>query len=131
VLEVVFDTNVIVSGLTTRSGHPCEALEAWRSSDVVLVISRPIVDEVVEVLRRPFFGDRRHIGEADVARVKRALETAVVLVSRKKCLRVIKGDPDGDRELECVLEGGADYVDSGDHRLLELESYRGIRILTP
>ncbi len=130
-LKVVLDTNVIVSGLTARSGHPCEALEAWRRGEVVLLISQAIVDEVVEVLRRPFFRGQRHVSETDVGRVKRALEMDAVVVSPKKRLKVVEDDPDDDRVLECALEGGADYLVSGDHHLLELGEYRSIRIVSP
>lgn len=130
-LKVVFDTNVIVSGLTASLGYPHEALEAWRRGEVVLLISEPIMDEVVAVLGRPFFRHRRHISEADLARVKRALETDAVMVSPKKRLRVVEDDPDDDRVLECALEGGADYLVSGNHHLLELREYRGTRIVSP
>lgn len=130
-LKVVFDTNVIVSGVTASAGHPHEALEAWRRGELVLLISQPIVDEVVEVLGRPFFRDRRHIDETDVVRIRRALETDAVLVSPKKRLRAVEEDPDDDRVLECALEGGADYLVSGNHHLLELREYRGTRIVSP
>lgn len=96
-----------------------------------MLLSEPIVDEVVAVLGRPFFRHRRHIGEADLARVKRALETDAAMVSHKKRLRVVEDDPDDDRVLECALEGGADYLVSGDRRLLGIERYGGIRIVTP
>jgi hypothetical protein len=31
--------------------------------------------------------------------------------------------------LECAIEGGAQYIVSGDKHLLELKEYRGIRII--
>ncbi len=130
-LKVIFHTNVIVSGLTASSGHPYEALAAWRRGEVVLVISPPIVDEVLEALKRPFFRDKLHISEPDVTRAKRALETDAVMVSPKKRLRVVENDPDDDRVLECALEGGANYLVSGNHHLLELGECRGTRIVSP
>lgn len=112
-------------------GYPYEALAAWRRGEVVLLISKAVVDEIVEVLRRPFFRDQRHVSETDVVRVKRAPEMDAVLVSPKKRLRVVGDDPDDDRVLECAFEGGADYLVSGDHHLLELGEYRGTRIVGP
>lgn len=129
-LKVVFDTNIIVSGLIAHSGNPYKILEAWRQGDVVLLVSKPIVDEVVSVLQRPFFREKRQIGKADVVRIRRALETDTVMVSPQVHLKVVANDPADDRILECALEGGADYLVSGDHHLLELKRYRHVRIVT-
>ena len=129
-LKVVFDTNIIVSGLIAHSGSPYRALEAWRRGDVVLLVSKPIVDEVASVLQRPFFREKRHIGKVDIARIRQALETDAVVVSPQVPLKVVANDPADDRILECTLEGGADYLVSGDHHLLELKRHRHVRIVT-
>lgn len=44
---------------------------------------------------------------------------------------VILEDPDDDKFLACAIDGGADYIVSGDHHLLDLGSYEGIPILRP
>ena len=38
-------------------------------------------------------------------------------------------EPDDNKILECALCGKADYIVSGDRHLLELEEYKGIKIL--
>lgn len=38
-------------------------------------------------------------------------------------------DPEDNRVLECALEAEADYIVSGDHHLLSLEEFRGIKIV--
>ncbi len=40
-------------------------------------------------------------------------------------------DPDDDRILECAVSARAQYVITGDADLLELDPFRGIRILSP
>ena len=40
-------------------------------------------------------------------------------------------DPDDDAILACTLEAGADYLVTGDVDLLELKTFKGIRIVTP
>lgn len=129
-IKAVFDTNVIVSGLIAHSGSPCEVLEAWRQGDIILVTSGAIVSEVARVLRRPFFRDKRHIGEEDIVRIARALTLGAQFVQPEIHLQVVEDDPDDDRILECAVAGGADYVVSGDHHLLDLGRYRDIRIVT-
>jgi predicted nucleic acid-binding protein len=53
-----------------------------------------------------------------------------VVVNPTAILEVIKDDPDDNRVLECALAGEANYIVSGDRRLLQLSSYEGIPILT-
>jgi len=130
VVKVVFDTNIIISGLIANSGAPYEILETWRRGDVISLTSEAIIDEVIEVLQRPFFRDKRHITQSDIARIKHALKTDAVVVSPKASLEVVGKDPDDNRILECALEGGADYLVSGDHHLLDLKRFRGMQIVT-
>ena len=129
-LKVAIDTNVIVSGLTMSAGNPHEILEAWRRGDIVLLVSTAIVNEVVNVLGRPFFRDKRHITVEDIDRIERVLRTDALVVSPEAHLHVVENDPDDDRILECALEGEADYVASGDRHLLALKRYRSIPIVT-
>ena len=130
-LKVVLDSNVIISGLTATAGNPHNVLEAWRRGEIVLLTCPAIVEEVTEVLSRPFFREKRHITQEQVTRAKRVLEMDTVLVEPKEHLDVVDNDPDDDRVLECALAGGADYVVSGDHHLLDLGRFRHIPIVTP
>jgi predicted nucleic acid-binding protein len=45
-------------------------------------------------------------------------------------LAIIADDPD-NRILECAVAGPADFIISGDHHLLDLENYQGIKIVNP
>jgi len=129
-LKAVCDTNVIISGLIASSGSPYEVLEAWRRGEFALLVSAEIVAEVTEVLGRAFFQERRGITDKDIAEVKYLLETDAVMVSPESCLQVIENDPDDDRILECALDGGADYLVSGDQHLLSEKQFRHILIVT-
>lgn len=40
-------------------------------------------------------------------------------------------DPKDDKFLACAVEGGADYIVSGDGDLLTLENFRGVAIVRP
>jgi uncharacterized protein len=130
VIKVVFDTNIIVSGLIANTGAPYETIELWRRDDVVLLISDAIIDEVADVLTRPFFRDQRHITKSDIDRIKYALKTDATIVFPNSRLKVVGNDPDDNRIIECALDGSADYIISGDHHLLELKQFAGIQIVT-
>ena len=95
-----------------------------------MLTSEAIIAEVIEVLQRPFFRDKRHVTQSDIARIEHALKMDAVVVSSKTSLEVVGKDPDDNRILECALEGGADYLVSGDHHLLDLKRFRGMQIVT-
>lgn len=43
---------------------------------------------------------------------------------------MIFDDPDDDHVLACALAAQANLIVSGDHHLLDLKTYQGIRIVT-
>lgn len=51
-LQVVLDTNVIVSGLAYPSSVPGKIIQAWRSGALDVVLSNHILDEICRVLPR-------------------------------------------------------------------------------
>jgi len=128
-LTVVLDTNIIVSASISRSDSPYQVVQAWRRREIMVVLSRAIVEEVTEVLGRPYSREKHHITEADIATLRQSLERQAMMVVPKVHLDVIEDDPDDDRVLECAVEGGADYLVTGDHHLLALGRYRGIPIV--
>ena len=42
---------------------------------------------------------------------------------------LIEDDPTDNKYLACAYEGEADYIVSGDHHLLDIETYQGTMIL--
>ena len=51
------------------------------------------------------------------------------VVEGGEAVNVISDDPSDNKYLACAHEGEADYIVSGDHHLLDLKSYKGIKIL--
>ncbi len=39
-------------------------------------------------------------------------------------------DPDDNRILECAVKANADFIVSGDRRLLDMKQFKGIKILS-
>ena len=68
---VVFDTNVFISGLIAKHGPPARALDLWRNRKIRLVVSTRIVEEILDVLRRPALVQSQNISSANVARLER------------------------------------------------------------
>lgn len=54
-----------------------------------------------------------------------------LLVFPTRQLTAVKDDPDDNKFVEAALEGKAQYIISQDRHLVDMEEYRGIKILRP
>lgn len=122
-MRVVFDTNILVSGLVFPGGQGEAALRRAIEEIDRLVLSRPILDELLGVLERKFARDAE-----ELAHVAVFLSEIAVIVSPKRRLRVVKDEPD-NRILECAIAGHAGAIITGDKALLALNRYENVRIL--
>jgi putative PIN family toxin of toxin-antitoxin system len=123
-VRVVFDTNVYVSALVLPGSRGEEALERVLDGWDSLLISRPIVDELLGVLARKFSRDAE-----ELSRVALLLADLAELVDPPERIAVLADEPD-NRILECALAGRADLVVTGDKQMLALQRWRGIAIVT-
>ena len=123
-MRVVFDTNVLVSALVFPGGRGDAALQRIIGEHDDLVLSKPILDELLGILARKFSRDAE-----ELSRVAVFISTLATFVSPRRRLRVVKDEPD-NRVLECALTGRAEAIVTGDHALLALKDFRGVRLLS-
>lgn len=123
-MRVVFDTNVLVAALVFPGGQGDAALRRVIEGKDQLVLSRAILDELLEVLGRKFARDAE-----ELAHVAVFVSDLAMVVAPKRRLRVVKDDPD-NRILECALAGKAHAIITGDKGLLALKSFEGIPLMT-
>ena len=123
-MKVVFDTNVLVSALVFPGGRGEEALLRIVHERDELVVSKSILDELLEVLARKFARDPEELSRTAVL----VADLATVVKSARR-LTVLKDLAD-NRILECALAVQAAVIVTGDKALLALGEYRGIRIIT-
>jgi putative PIN family toxin of toxin-antitoxin system len=75
---------------------------------------------------------RRHrLSPAEISSIAADLAEFATLVEPTERLQVVLDDPDDDKLLDAAVAGHADFIISGDHHLLELRTYRGIRVVSP
>jgi len=123
-MRVVFDTNVLVAAMVFPGGRGEAALRRVLEETDRLLLSKPILDELLGVLARKFERD----GE-ELARVAVFLGDVATMVAPRRRLRVVGDEPD-NRILECAEAGRAHAIVTGDRALLALKSHGGIRILS-
>lgn len=122
-MRVVFDTNILVSALVFPGGQGEAALRRIIEEIDQLVLSRPILDELLDVLGRKFARDAE-----ELAHVAVFLSDLALIVAPKRRLRVVKDEPD-NRILEGAVAGHARTIVTGDQALLALKRYEEVRVL--
>ena len=123
-MKVVFDTNILVSPLVFPGGRGEAALRRIVEEQDHLVISKPILDELLGILARKFSRDAE-----ELAHVAVFLSDLALFVKPRRRLHVVKDEPD-NRILECALTGRAEAIVTGDHALLALGEYSSVRIMS-
>ena len=122
-MRVVFDSNIYISALTLPGGQAEKALFRILDGADTLLISKPILDEVLSILARKFSHDRDELSHVAVT-----LTEMAEVVKPGHTIKVLADDPD-NRILECAEEGAADYIVTGDKAMLNLKQHRGVRII--
>ena len=124
--KVVVDTNVFISSFF--GGNPRKIVDLWKSGQVTLCLSKPIIDEYVGVLQRLGLQNERELSEL-LSLFAHGLH--VLFSAKTPELHLVEEDPDDDKFIECAVGLKADFVISGDKSLTAIRDYMGIRIVTP
>jgi putative PIN family toxin of toxin-antitoxin system len=126
VIKVVLDTNVFVSSFF--GGNPRKIVNLWKTGEIILCLSRAIMDEYIEVLRRLGLQEERELGEL-LALFARGFH--VQFTAKTPELRIVEEDPDDDKFIECAVALNAKVVISGDKALRAIKKYMDIQIVAP
>ena len=125
-IRVVIDTNIFISSFF--GGHPRKIIDLWKSGQIVLCVSRPIIDEYVDVLRRMGLQNERELEEL-LNLFARGFH--VLFTANTPNLNVVDKDPDDDKFIECAVALNSKCIISGDKALREVKDYMGIKIQSP
>ncbi|PWR18687.1 putative toxin-antitoxin system toxin component, PIN family [Zavarzinia compransoris] len=118
-LRVVFDTNVLVSGLAYPGSVPGRIVGAWRQGGIDVVLSRYILDEVARVLPRLA---RAPLGPEDI---RDLIDSFVFLADIVEPAAVADADLRDRADLPILgtlAAAGAHYLVTGDKDLLALSA---------
>ncbi len=125
-IKVVLGTNVLIS-VILFGGPPREVLSLVITGKIKNYISKHILDEISDVLKRPKFG----FDITKLTAIIREIEALSELVELKEEIDIITVDRDDDYILACAITAEVDYLITGDNDLLNLNEYQGIKIIMP
>lgn len=123
-MRVVFDTNIFISALVFPGGKADAAMLRILEEEDRLVLSRPVLREILDVLARKFERDPE-----ELARVAVFVADLAEMVAPEQRIDVMS-DAGDNRVLECALAGRADAIVTGDAALLRLGTFAGVRLLS-
>lgn len=127
--RAVLDSNIWVSA-AIWGGLPAKAVALAEEGQIGVLLTDRILAEVARILAHPRL--RRIYEQAGTARdeILASIASTATFVKSKTRLKAIQEDDSDNRVLECALDGGAQYVVSGDRHLLTMRRFQGIRILS-
>lgn len=123
----VFDSNVIISALLFADSTPGSAFRQALERGQIL-LSLALLEELSEVLSRDKF--EGYVTPEESETFLEALIDRAELVLPVERIQVCR-DPKDDAILELAVGGGATHIITGDADLLELNPFRGIKLLSP
>ena len=125
-IRAVLDTNLIVSYLLTQGDTMSRLVAHWEQGHFVYLVSPTIVAELKEVVHRPRL--RRHV-QVDPTVLLELIEADTELTPGQLVLSSVCRDPKDDQFIACALEGGANYLVTGDLDLLDMTSYQDVSMI--
>jgi uncharacterized protein len=130
-MRAVLDTNILISRILSPYGNPARIFQRLRDEAFELVLSEPILAEFREMMSCDRLRRLHRLSDEEIVSAAADLAATATLVEPAERLNVVPDDLDDDKFLEAAVAGEAEFVVSGDHHLLVLKTFRGIRVLTP
>lgn len=125
VSRIIIDTNLWISFLITRDFIKLD--EIIFSKESILVFSQELLDEFLEVAKRPKF--RHFFSFDDIEEILETIEGYADFVNVQTKIGVCR-DPKDNFLLSLSIDGNADFLLTGDKDLLDLTKFGETRIIT-
>ena len=125
-MRIILDTNVLISGIFF-SGPPYQILQAWRDSNISIILSQEIFDEyrrVAETLSSQF-------NEISIDDILNLIAINADFFQPIELSQSICDDPDDDKFIACAIASNVKIIVTGDKHLLKVTGFKGIEIITP
>ena len=125
VSRIIIDTNLWISFLITKDFTKLD--EIIFSRKTTLVFSQELLDEFIEVAKRPKF--RRFFPSSDIEEILETIDEYADFVKVKTKTEACR-DPKDNFLLSLAKDGNADFLLTGDNDLLDLTKFGKTTIIT-
>jgi len=122
--KAVFDTNILVSAWFWE-GNESKLMESVEEGFIHGYGSKQLIEELCRTLRYPKF----NLSQDEVESIRSIYLLLFKIVNPKQAINIIPEDPGDNMVLECALEAKVNYIVSGDHHLLNVGEFRGVKIV--
>lgn len=122
-LRVILNNTVHVSAIIKGGPGATKLGDALEAGKFIVIISEPILTEMVDVLRAKGADEQR------IRFLEQTLRAYGILVEPTEKIYACR-DPDDNKFLEAAIAENADYIVTADKDLLSLSPFRGIPIIT-
>ena len=125
-MKIVIDSNIFISSFFW-GGYPREVFERVINGLDELYITDEIIKEITSVMNSSKFITNSN----EVEDYIKIIEKYSKKIISKNVLESTSRDKDDDKILQCGLDGGVDFIVTGDKDLLVLIEYETIKIMRP
>lgn len=123
--RIIIDTNLWISFLITKDFTKLDEIIFSRQG--VLIFSQELLDEFLEVARRPKF--RHFFSNTDIEEILETIEEYADFVNVESEIKICR-DPKDNFLVSLSVDGNADFLLTGDKDLLDLKKIGETIILT-
>jgi len=125
VKRIIIDTNLWISFLITKDFTKLD--EIIFSRQAILVFSQELLDEFLEVAKRPKF--RRFFSASDIEEILETIDEYADFIKVKTKIEVCR-DPKDNFLLSLSVDGNVNFLLTGDIDLLDLNKFGETTIIT-
>lgn len=122
-MKVVLDTNVLINGFKDEYSYEKRIIDEVIAGGIEAYANRETLDENRLI-------SSQLIHNPDYEQDLRDFFSQVNRVVNRRQIRVVSDEED-NKILESAVEAEADYLITTDNALLELKSYKKVKIITP
>jgi putative PIN family toxin of toxin-antitoxin system len=122
--RIIIDTNLWISYLLTKDSEFDRLLS---DNLITLLFSQDLIDEFIEVARRPKF--RKYFSASDLEALLVSISTKAIFIEILNTVD-ISPDPKDNFLLALARDGNATHLITGDKELLSLKKFSKTKIVT-
>lgn len=131
---MVLDTNIVISAILTPQKSVSRIIDHLKNSRFTLITSEYLLNELDEVLDRPYFQNQFKLLPSKYSGLRNAIKQNALVIKKLTRPLIDIRDLKDLPVLATALQGNADYLVTGDKDLLVLaghKSVKSLKIVTP